>query len=126
MNELLAILIPLLIQIESSGNPSAIGDSGKAIGVLQIHSSYWSDGCEELKVKWPYKNAFNKEKSILVVKAYLTRYGSSYEKQTKKPITLEILSRIHNGGPSGYKKKSTDSYWLKVQKLLNEKQKSLK
>jgi len=33
---------------------------------------------------------------------------------------LEMLARIHNGGPRGYLKPATLKYWLKVQRLLTD------
>ena len=34
--------------------------------------------------------------------------------------TAEDIARIHNGGPNGYKKDATDSYWNKVKSKLIE------
>ncbi len=31
---------------------------------------------------------------------------------------MEILSRIHNGGPKGYLNSNTDKYWNKVKSYL--------
>lgn len=41
---------------------------------------------------------------------YLDRYGRAYKKATGKEPTREILLRIWNGGPAGYKKDSTLRY----------------
>ena len=122
MEALIIQLLPLLIQIESSGNDKAIGDKGLARGCLQIHRGYWQDGCERLKVDWNYEEgSFDRVKSIKVAYAYLVRYGKAYEKLTGKKATPEVLARIHNGGPLGWKKDATKKYWLKVKKLLDNK-----
>ena len=39
-------------------------------------------------------------------------------KNLYKPITYEVLARIHNGGPNGMSKDSTLAYWRKVRKHL--------
>ena len=118
MENLLIVLIPLLIQVESGGNdyPSGSNDNGRAKGALQIHRAYWQDGTDALGVNWPYEDAHTRSKAIKVCKAYLTRYGKNYERKTGKKCTLEVLARIHNGGPNGWKKESTLPYWGKVKK----------
>lgn len=104
-------LIDAIGKVESDNNDLAVGDGGKAIGRYQIHQAYWADGCRFLKVSWPYEEAKNEIKARQLVKAYLTHYG--------KGLPLSALSRIHNGGPKGYKKKSTETYWRKVEKVIN-------
>jgi hypothetical protein len=118
MNELIMALIPLLCQVESGNKALAVGDGGLAIGILQIHSRYWKDGCYYLAVDYPYKMAYNPVKAKEVVKGYLMRYGVAYQKTTGKPVTMEVLARIHNGGPKGYTKAATLPYWEKVKALL--------
>jgi hypothetical protein len=36
MNDIIAQVVAALITIESNGNPAAIGDNGRAVGVLQM------------------------------------------------------------------------------------------
>ena len=75
MNEILILLIPLLIQVESGGNnyPPGSNDNGNAKGCLQIHRACWQDGTEALGVDWPYEDAHNRSKAIKVCRAYLKR-----------------------------------------------------
>ena len=40
---MLASLIAALIFVESGGNPNAVGDQGRAIGVLQVHRAVVAD-----------------------------------------------------------------------------------
>lgn len=120
MNNLIILLLPALIQVESGGKPDAIGDSGQAVGILQIHKEYWQDGCEALGVDWPYSYAKKPEYSKKIAVAYLTKYAKVYEKKTGKKATLEVLAKIHNGGCFGWKKKATQKYWEKVKKELKD------
>lgn len=119
MEAMITMLLPLLAQIESSNNPNAIGDGGRAIGLYQIHNVYWTDGIEYMKVDWPYKRAYDPKYAEQVVRSYLTRYGKHYERVTGKKATLEVLARIHNGGPNGWKKKATLKYWQKIERLMD-------
>jgi hypothetical protein len=120
MNSLIILLIPALIQVESGGRADAIGDGGKAAGVLQIHKAYWEDGCKAAGVNWPYSWAKKPDKAKVVAGAYLKKYGKLYEQKTGKKATMEVLARIHNGGLNGYRYKSTIKYWEKVRKELKK------
>lgn len=53
-----------------------------------------------------------------VCTAYLSHYGHAYTRSTGKPPTYEVLCRIWNGGPRGYKRQATQGYWDKAGPLL--------
>lgn len=103
-------LLDAIARLESESNPDAVGDSGRAIGMYQIHRRYWRDGMRILNVKWDYNLAFDAQKSRQVVKAYLLYYG--------RGKSLLDMARIHNGGPKGYKKKATLAYALRIAEIL--------
>ena len=111
-------LLNAICDAESHGNVNAVGDNGKAIGAFQIHKIYVDDVNNFSSVKYTYEDRKNKEKSKAIVKAYLEHYGKNYEKKTGKKATNEVLARIHNGGPNGWKKDATKKYWNKVEKEL--------
>lgn len=93
------------------------------------------------QIRWPYLNDVNKlvgrtrmrqlwgkpaltiadmkdvNKAEWVVRQYLARYGMVYHYQTGKPVTNEVLARIHNGGPDGWKEPVTKRYWQDVKKI---------
>ena len=120
MNNLITILLPALIIIESGGDPLAIGDKGEAVGILQIHKCVVDDVNRVYGTKYSYADRLNAGKSKEICRKYLTYWGKHYERKTGKPATLEILSRIWNGGPSGWQKKATEKYWQKVEKVLTK------
>ena len=105
-------------RVESGGDLDAIGDEnakgGPSRGPLQISRPYWTDAGMTIGV---YENCWGPTAhfySRLVVLCYMLRYC---------PAALagrdwETCSRIHNGGPSGAKKKATLGYWEKVKKAL--------
>jgi hypothetical protein len=111
-------LINAMIQVESEGNGLAIGDKGKAYGCLQLWNTYIQDVNRIYKTSYRHKDAFNRKTAIEITKKYLEFYGKEYYKQTGKKPTAEVFARIHNGGPSGYKKTATLDYWKKVKKEL--------
>jgi soluble lytic murein transglycosylase-like protein len=111
-------LIQAMIQVESEGNGLAIGDKGKAYGCLQLWNSYIQDVNRIYKTSYRHKDAFNRCTAIEITKKYLTFYGKIYMQETGKQPTDEVFARMHNGGPTGYKKSATIEYWQKVKKEL--------
>jgi hypothetical protein len=83
---------------------------GRAVGVYQIHRSYWVDATKILRVDWDYGDARNPCKARQVVQAYLRHYGRG-----KTPIEM---ARIHNGGPRGHRKAATLAYARKIEQVL--------
>lgn len=122
-------LISALCIVESNAKSDAKGDYSKklkeyrAIGAFQLWKIYVDDvnnilknsGC---KNRYSYNDRYNYRKSYEMVVIYLNHYGAVYEKKTGKKATFEVLSRIHNGGPNGWKKQSTIKYWNKVKEIL--------
>lgn len=102
----------ILAIVESGGKTNVIGDNGKAIGIFQIHYSYWKDATDFNKsIKGKYEDCFNPEYAKRIVNSYLTRYCKSNN--------FEDMARCHNSGPDWKnKKKLTDNYWKKFEKLL--------
>lgn len=119
ISERVEILIPALIHVESSGDWKAIGDKGRAYGGLQLWAIYIKDVNRIVGTDYIHDDAFNEEKAKEIVRIYLIHYGKRYERLTGKIATYEILSRIHNGGPNGWKKESTIKYWNKVKNEMN-------
>jgi len=122
MNGLLNILIPILMLIESNANPNAIGDKGASVGVLQIKAITVKDVNRIVgKNQFTLSDRKDVKKSIAMCRIYLGHYG---KKIMQRPIStrekLKLLGRIWNGGPSGYKKRATYRYSLKVEKLYRQ------
>lgn len=114
------VLINALIEVESLGNDSAIGDvhliGNEAVGALQIRPIMIREVNRILKIqkstkRFKRKDRYNRTKSIemfLVWKDYHHPEGG-----------FETIARNWNGGPRGYKNKRTEHYWAKVQIELN-------
>lgn len=107
-------LLDAIAVVESHDNPGAVGDHGRALGMYQIHRSYWAEGTELLGVTWKYRDARDPQKARQVVRAYLSYYG--------RGKTLLDMARIHNGGPRGYQKAATLAYARKIEQVLDEEE----
>jgi len=125
MIKLLETIIPILIQIESGGDPNALGDFDshdvpQAAGILQIHKICVRDVNRIYDTTYTSQDRFSVEKSINICKLYLLHYGN--ENRLGHKPTPEDLARIWNGGPNGWKKKSTLPYWEKCKTEIERKQ----
>lgn len=109
-------LIPALIKVESQGNPKAVGDKGKAFGVLQIWDVVVQDVNMIAGTKYVHADAFDPKKAQEMCRIYLGHYCS--EKRLGRKPTYQDAARIWNGGPKGHVKTATLGYWAKVQKHL--------
>lgn len=126
-------ILAALWQVESSGmkNPPD-GDDGQAIGPFQIHWGYWNDAAEysrSHKSQDPEDLIFTAHSlgnydmcrevayAALTVQMYMLRFCP----EAWEARDAETIARIHNGGPKGATKKSTEGYWLKMKKQLETK-----
>jgi hypothetical protein len=129
MNDLICKLIPALIQVESGGDAGKIGDSGKAVGILQIHKRVVDDVNKYVLLyflvyhRYEYTDRQDPIISKNICAFYLDKWGRHYELETDELPTLEVLARIWNGGPDGWKKKATLNYWEKVKTELARQEK---
>ena len=69
-------------------------------------------------VHFYYDDRLQLKKSKQIAELYLTYWGELYFLETKKLPSFEVLARIWNGGPTGWKKKATKKYWQKVRAKL--------
>ncbi len=115
-------LVAALIEKESSGRDYALGDTNLtqwAYGPLQIREDCVRDVNERFGTRYTSKDMYgNRALSVWVCQKYLERFAT--RKLLGHEPTDEDRARIWNGGPSGWKKKSTIGYWTKVQKIMTK------
>lgn len=106
-----AALLPAIEQVESDGDPNAVGDNGQAVGILQMHPVMVED-CNRIvgEEAWTLEDRKDPDKSRTMFRVYSNRYS--------RKASLEVVARRWNGGPSGDKKKATERYWREVQKEM--------
>lgn len=104
--------------VESSNDPSKIGDQGRALGILQIRKEYFMDainealreGCAREGV-WYYDTVMDAKVSKSIMKWYFKRQIRLRREKGYDWLTEQDLVRIHNGGPKGHLKDHTWEYY---------------
>ena len=110
-------LLNAICEVESNCVSTAVGDDGKAIGSYQIWECYWKDAIEfDPSIGGVYEDCYDEKYAKKIVRAYMKRYA--IKKRIGREVTDEDRARIHNGGPNGWKRKSTLSYWENVKENL--------
>ncbi|HEY4507261.1 MAG TPA: hypothetical protein VJJ47_00005 [Candidatus Paceibacterota bacterium] len=104
-------------RVESSGKLVCLGDKKlehKAYGPLQIRKPVCEDLVAFYGVKLtPEECQGNWQKSEHAFRLYVGYWLRDYEHEGGQ-ATAEVACRIWNGGPTGFKKSSTEDYWKKV------------
>ena len=110
LDEVLAALRDVESGASPDGGRDARGDGGRARGPYQIHRAYWQDA----QVPGSYEQCRDAEYARAVILAYWRRYCPS----ALEAVDVEVLARIHNGGPGGHEKRGTLAFWQKVEREL--------
>ena len=109
---------PLLDAIETVES-----ERGRTSGNLyQIEQVYLDDLTRIYNKIYSPSIVFDREASRLAMLDYWKFYGDKYTKKTGNPVTLEVLARIHNGGPNGAQMYATKRYWRKVKAELEKEE----
>ena len=118
------------MEVESDCNPNAIGDNGRAVGILQIHPITVDDvnrimGMDEETAHpvFTLADRYDVDKSKRMCEVYLLYYLGKYLEYN--PFTTmshkEICARLWNGGYKGLKRNpdATDAYWEKFENEID-------
>jgi soluble lytic murein transglycosylase-like protein len=113
-----AFILALAI-VESSMNPSAVGDGGDAVGLLQIHECVIQDVNRVYGTGYTAEDRKDPRDSVAICTRYIAYWGKHYTKLTGQPLTYEVCAKIWNGGAYGWRKTGKvgdrlDAYWEKV------------
>lgn len=113
-------LLDAIAQVESGGDRSAFNKDEKAHGVYQMTQGVIDDVNNFVLKKKVYTidDAYEPENAHAIAVAYMQYWGRKYKKRTHRNPTPEVYARIWNGGPRGYEKESTLSYWERVKNLM--------
>ena len=124
-------LLDAIEWVESKGDSNAVGDGGDAVGAYQIHKIFVDD-INRLTAKMgrqggfsapirTYEDRWKRDESRWMVRTYLLHYSDSYAPHYTDVLPMEkyeMMARIYNGGPDGWKKESTIPYWNKVKAVM--------
>jgi len=100
--------------VESNHNAAAVGDGGRALGPLQIHVSVVADVNRAYLTAFAHRDMHDPRLAKAVFRHYLALWATP--ERLGRPVTDEDRARIWNGGPHGWRRKSTEAYWRRVQK----------
>ena len=106
------LLVAAIIAVESGGDDWARGRAGE-LGALQIRACVVRDVNRHFGLQYKHNDMTNRAAAIHVFDCYMKMYAT--EKRLGRAVTDSDRARIWNGGPNGWKKKSTKSYGKKVQ-----------
>ncbi len=110
-------LVNAMIFVESGDKGDSAHDGGKAYGILQLEPDYVKDAAKEAGQSWTHpESAKDGATSKKIMTAYMKKYAT--KKRLGGEPTAEDIARIHNGGPKGFEKESTEKYWDKVKERL--------
>ena len=94
-------------------------DNGRTSdNVYQIRRIYLDDLGRIYGCHFADEVATDRHASEQVMLAYWEYYGERYARRTGRQPTAEVLARIHNGGPDGWRKPATEGYWRKVKAVM--------
>ena len=104
-----------ICQVESGGNPRAVGDNSLAVGIAQIHPVMVREANRLAGTKYTLRDRLDPVKSKAIFTIYVEHYG--------KGKSLECKAKLWNGGPQalkakGQKRTNLETYWKKIQKHL--------
>lgn len=108
-------LFESICKVESNNNPNAVGDNGKAVGIVQIHPIMVDDVNRIIgSRRYSLADRTSVTKSREMFEIYINHYGKGLSDSDK--------ARIWNGGPRGHRKECTKAYALKVSAVNNIEQ----
>ncbi len=111
-------IVTVLKQVESLGDTQAIGDGGKAYGVLQIHKVCVNDINRYYNTNYTHEDAFDEICSEEMFNLYIGMGIKLYIKKYSVKPSEEDIVRMWNGGCyKGYKYKATEKYYLRYLKF---------
>ena len=123
------LFLSILVTVESHNDSLVIGDknlTNRAYGICQIRQGYLDDVNKIAHTHYTMEDLIhNKGLSRWCVVQYVSHYGIRYTRLTNRPVTIQVAARIHNGGPNGWRRKSTDAFLEKFKNHLSDRKLNL-
>jgi len=93
-NKIIDAFLPALVQIESGGDPNAVGSKGER-GLCQIMQATWFDMADE-----PFEKAFDPATNLSVARRYLNWIWATLSRWTGESTIIDIRDVLacYNGG----------------------------
>jgi len=111
------------VAVESGGDTGAYNEREGAAGIVQIRPQCLADANRiaerlGLDVRFTAEDRFDAAKSRQIWDVYLKFWGEQYTAETGLAPTDEVYARIWNGGPTGWRKETTQQYWQRVRDAM--------
>jgi hypothetical protein len=105
VSEILSIVLSALVQIESGARPNAIGDGGKAVGILQIHPVMVEEANRiHGAARWTPADRRDPQASLAMARTVLAWH---YERGVRDPVELACRwNRPDGTAGAEYRKKA--------------------
>lgn len=94
--------------VDDTASGSYVADVNRIVGRVA------ANGGRPGAVRFCHDDVYDRGRSELMMFYYWYWWGMNYQNKTGNRVTPEVLARIHNGGPLGWKKAATVRYWHKV------------
>ncbi len=112
-----------IVAVESRGNARAYNPRDGATGIAQIRTVCLTDvnriaRQRGMDVRFATSHRLDPGAARRIWALYLDYYGDQYAKVTGCRPTAEVYARIWNGGPDGWRKGTTRSYWQRVRAAM--------
>lgn len=93
----IAVVLGILLSIESGGNDNAVGDGGKAVGAYQIWPIYVAEANRIVgEERWTLDDRWDRTKSEEMVSTVLAYWGQVYAEETGVEPTVAVYCMIHH------------------------------
>jgi len=94
---MLALLISAMMLVESGGDAGAVGDGGRALGVLQIHACVVKDVNRRYNANFTHADALDPEKAVRICRLYLAIYAGRRTEEDARRRTPDAGRRQEQG-----------------------------
>lgn len=100
-----------ICRVESGGDPHAVGDAGRSVGIAQITPAVIADANRIMgRPNYNLADRLDPVKSFEIFRLYVRHYAPAGGP--------EQWSRTWNGGPKGRFKAATVPYWQKINRQM--------
>lgn len=106
-------LVEAMIWKESRGRDWITNEDENAFGCLQIRDICREDVNRIYGKNYTRRDCFNRAKAIEIFWLYVNHYAT-FDRLGGVEPTDEDRARIWNGGPNGWHKEATETYWAAV------------
>lgn len=115
-------MLVLLVAIRAVESANGVASKNQ----LQIREICVLDVNRIYGTSYRMRDVYDHARSREIAELYLAYWGGVYRAETGRNPDYEVFARIWNGGPDGWRKRSTDGYWRKIRREVIKEESRLK